>query len=128
MFSALAVGLGLPSGDAEIAQAVAAAKAADVAVVCVGRDASWDIEGADLPGIMLPGRQAELIAEVAAANPRTVVVLQTGGPVEMPWAGSVAAVLQTWYPGQEAGNAIADVLLGKAEPGGRLPQSFPVRR
>ncbi len=127
MFSALAVGLGLPSGDAEIAEAVAAAKAAEVAVVCVGRDASWDTEGADLPGIILPGRQVELVAAVAAANPRTVVVLQTGGPVEMPWAGKVAAVLQAWYPGQEAGNAIADVLLGKAEPGGRLPQSFPAR-
>lgn len=125
-FSALALGLGLPAGDAEIAEAVAVAKAADVAVLFVGRDASWDTEGADLPGIALPGRQAELVAAVAAVNPKTVVVLQTGGPVEMPWLGSVAAVLQAWYPGQEAGNAIADVLLG-AEPGGRLPQTFPAR-
>ena len=62
-----------------------------------------------------------------AANPRTVVVLQTGGPVEMPWADRVPAILQAWYPGQEAGNAIADVLFGDAEPGGRLPQSFPRR-
>jgi beta-glucosidase len=126
-FSALAVGLGLPSGDAGIAEAVAAAKAADVAVLCIGRDASWDTEGADLPDIALPGRQNELVAAVAAANPRTIVVLQTGGPVEMPWVNDVAAILQAWYPGQEAGNAIADVLLGKAEPGGRLPQSFPAR-
>ncbi|MBP1806297.1 beta-glucosidase [Rubellimicrobium aerolatum] len=126
-FSALAVGLGLPSGDAEIDEAVEAARRAEVAVVCVGRDASWDTEGADLPGIALPGRQAELIEAVAAANPRTVVVLQTGGPVEMPWLPRVAAVLQAWYPGQEAGNAIADVLLGRAEPGGRLPQTFPAR-
>ena len=125
-FSALAVGLGLPSGDAEIAEAVAVAARADVAVLFVGRDASWDTEGADLPGIALPGRQAELIAAVAAVNPNTVVVLQTGGPVEMPWLGEVAAVLQAWYPGQEAGNTIADVLLG-AEPGGRLPQTFPAR-
>lgn len=125
-FSALAVGLGLPAGDAEIAEAVALAQAVDVAVLCVGRDASWDTEGADLPGIALPGRQAELIAAVAAVNPKTVVVLQTGGPVEMPWLGAVAAVVQAWYPGQEAGNAIADVLLG-AEPGGRLPQTFPAR-
>jgi beta-glucosidase len=68
-----------------------------------------------------------LVAAVAAANPRTVVVLQTGGPVEMPWLGAVPAVLQAWYPGQECGNAIADVLSGAAEPGGRLPQTFPVR-
>lgn len=126
-FAALAVGLGLPSGDDAIAEAVAAARAADVAVLCVGRDASWDTEGADLPGIALPGRQAELIRAVAAVNPRTVVVLQTGGPVEMPWRDDVAAILQAWYPGQEAGNAIADVLLGHAEPGGRLPQTFPAR-
>jgi beta-glucosidase len=96
-------------------------------VLCVGRDASWDTEGADLPGITLPGRQNELVAAVAAVNPRTVVVLQTGGPVEMPWVANVAAILEAWYPGQEAGNAIADVLLGQAEPGGRLPQSFPSR-
>ena len=126
-FSALAVGLGLPSGDAEIAEAVAVAKAADVVILCVGRDASWDTEGADLPDISLPGRQAELIAAVAAVNARTVVVLQTGGPVEMPWLDRVSAVVQAWYPGQEAGNAIADVLLGHAEPGGRLPQTFPAR-
>lgn len=125
-FSALAIGLRLPSGDAEIAEAVAVAKAADTAVLFVGRDASWDTEGADLPDIALPGRQAELIAAVAAVNPNTVVVLQTGGPVEMPWLNKVAAVLQCWYPGQEAGNAIADVLTG-TEPGGRLPQTFPAR-
>jgi beta-glucosidase len=125
-FSALAIGLGLPSGDAEIAEAVAVAKAADTAILFVGRDASWDTEGADLPGIALPGRQAELISAVAAVNRNTVVVLQTGGPVEMPWLGDVAAVLQAWYPGQEVGHAIADVLTG-TEPGGRLPQTFPVR-
>ena len=126
-FSGLAVGLGLPSGDADIAGAASAAKAADVVVLCIGRDASWDTEGADLPDMALPGRQNELVEAVVAANPHTIIVLQTGGPVEMPWVKKAAAVLQAWYPGQEAGNAIADVLLGKAEPGGRLPQSFPAR-
>ena len=126
-FAALAVGLGLPSGQAEIDAAVAVARAAETALLFVGRDASWDTEGADLPGITLPGHQNALIAAVAAANPRTVVVLQTGGPVEMPWLDDVAAVVQAWYPGQEAGNAIADVLLGLADPGGRLPQTFPAR-
>ena len=119
--------MGLPSGQAEIDAAVALARTAEVAVLCVGRDASWDTEGADLPDITLPGHQNALIAAVAAANPRCVVVLQTGGPVEMPWLNEVAAELQAWYPGQEAGNAIADVLLGVAEPGGRLPQTFPAR-
>jgi beta-glucosidase len=125
--AAFACGIGRPLGDAEIAAAVEAARAAETAIVFIGRNGEWDTEGSDLDGILLPGRQNELVEAVAAANPRTIVVLQTGGPVEMPWVGKVAAVLQAWYPGQEAGNAIADVLVGTAEPGGRLPQTFPVR-
>lgn len=125
--AAFACGIGLPLGDADIAEAVRAARNADTAVVFIGRNGEWDTEGSDLPGIELPGRQNELVAAVAQANPNTVVVLQTGGPIEMPWINSVRAVLQAWYPGQEAGNAIADVLTGVAEPGGRLPQTFPVR-
>jgi beta-glucosidase len=124
-FAAFRVGIGRPLGDAEIAEAAEAARGAGTALVFVGRNGEWDTEGSDLPDITLPGRQDELVAAVAAANPRTVVVLQSGGPVEMPWIGRVAAVLQAWYPGQEAGNAIADVLTGAAEPGGRLPQTFP---
>lgn len=125
--TAFRVGLSLPLGDDAIDAAVKAAGEADVALLFVGRNGEWDCEGADLPHIQLPGRQNELIAAVTAANPDTVVVLQTGGPVEMPWADDVPAILQAWYPGQEAGNAIADVLLGKADPGGRLPQTFPKR-
>lgn len=120
-------GISRPMGDAEIVQAVEAARQADTAVLFVGRSGEWDTEGSDLQGITLPGRQDDLIAAVCAANPRTVVVLQTGGPVEMPWLPQAAAVLQAWYPGQEAGNAIADVLYGRADPGGRLPQTFPAR-
>ena len=125
-FSALRVGMSLPMGDAEIAEAVRAASGADVAIVCVGRSGEWDTEGSDLEGIRLPGRQDDLVAAVLKANPRTVVVLQTGGPVELPWMADVPAILQAWYPGQECGNAIADVLFG-AEPGGRLAQTFPKR-
>jgi beta-glucosidase len=121
------VGISRPMGDAEIAAAAKAAAEAETAVLFVGRSGEWDTEGSDLQGIALPGRQDDLIAAVCAANPRTVVVLQTGGPVEMPWLGKAAAVLQAWYPGQEVGNAIADVLYGRADPGGRLPQTFPVR-
>ena len=126
-FAAFRAGIGRPLGDAEIAAAAEAARSAETALLFVGRNGEWDTEGSDLLDIRLPGRQDDLIAAVAAANPRTVVVLQTGGPVEMPWAGKVAAIVQAWYPGQEAGNAIADVLFGDVEPGGRLPQSFPVR-
>src|SRR5262245_20689973 len=78
-------------------------------------------------GLELPGCQDELVREVARANPNTIVLLQTGGPVLMPWLDEVRAVVQAWFGGQEAGHAIADVLLGRAEPGGRLPQTFPAR-
>ncbi|WP_423066385.1 beta-glucosidase family protein [Devosia sp. CN2-171] len=125
--SALHVGIGRPLGDEAIADAVAVARDAETAIVFVGRNGEWDTEGSDLTSIALPGRQDELIRAVAAANPRTIVVLQTGGPIEMPWLGEVAAVLEAWYPGQEAGNAIADVLTGAAGPGGRLPQTFPIK-
>ena len=126
-FSAFQAGVSRPLGQAEIAQAVSIAAKADIVVLCVGRNGEWDTEGSDLPHIRLPGLQDELIEAVAAVNPNTIIVLQTGGPVEMPWLDKVLAVFQSWYPGQEAGNAIADVLLGIVEPGGRLPQSFPVR-
>jgi beta-glucosidase len=108
-----------------LADAAALAAHADVAVVCVGTNGDWETEGEDRCGLDLPQPQDELVVAVASANPRTVVVLQTGGPVAMPWLDAVPAVLQAWFPGQEAGHAIADVLLGKAEPGGRLPQTFP---
>lgn len=125
--SALRIGLTRPLGDNAIERAVALAAASDVAVLCVGLSSEWDSEGQDRPHMDLPGRQNELIARVAAANPRTVVMLQTGGPVTMPWLADVAAVVQAWYPGQEAGNAVADVLFGAVNPSGKLPQTFPAR-
>ena len=125
VFAGLRVGIGRPLGDADIAEAARVAAGAERAVVFVGRTGEWDTEGWDLPGIALPGRQDELIAAVARANPDTVVVVQSGGPVAMPWLGQVKAVLHAWYPGQEAGNAIADVLFGDVEPSGRLAQTHP---
>ena len=122
---AIRIGFGRPLPPSSVEDAAAIAAGADVAVVCVGTHGDWETEGEDRVGLDLPGRQDELVAAVARANPRTVVVLQTGGPVRMPWLDAVPAVLQAWFPGQEAGHAIADVLLGKAEPGGRLPQTFP---
>jgi beta-glucosidase len=118
-----------PGPDAEglIAEAVELAARSDVAVVVVGTTEQVESEGFDRKSLALPGRQDELVARVAAANPRTVVVVNAGSPVLLPWADEVAAVLLTWFPGQEAGAALADVLLGVAEPGGRLPTTWPRR-
>jgi beta-glucosidase len=96
-----------------------------VAIVVVGTNEEVECEGFDRDSLALPGRQDELVRRVAAANARTVVVVNAGAPVLMPWASDVPAVLLTWFPGQEAGNALADVLLGVAEPGGRLPTTWP---
>jgi beta-glucosidase len=105
-----------------IPAAVAAARRARVAVV-FANDAQG--EGMDRTSLALPGDQNQLISAVARANPHTVVVLNTGGPVLMPWLHRVAGVLETWYPGQTFGTAIAAVLFGDASPGGRLPVTFP---
>jgi beta-glucosidase len=104
---------------------VALAREVDVAVLVVGTTEEVESEGFDRASLSLPGRQDELVRRVAAANPNTVVVVNAGAPVLMPWASDVAAVLLAWFPGQEFGNALADVLLGLAEPGGRLPTTWP---
>ncbi|MFG1797416.1 glycoside hydrolase family 3 protein [Nocardia sp. NPDC049149] len=111
--------------DELIAEAVEAARAADVAVVVVATTEQVESEGFDRTSLKLPGRQDELVSRVAAVNPHTVVVVNAGSPVEMPWRDEVSAVLLSWFPGQEAGNALADVLLGAVEPGGRLPTTWP---
>jgi beta-glucosidase len=111
--------------DEEIAAAAALAAASDAAVVVVGTTADVESEGFDRTTLALPGRQDELVRRVIAANPRTVVVVNSGAPVLLPWAGEAAAVLLSWFGGQEYGNALADVLLGAAEPGGRLPMTWP---
>ncbi|WP_225206117.1 beta-glucosidase family protein [Novosphingobium huizhouense] len=105
-----------------IADAVEKAKQAEVAIVFA---TEWRTEGLDQPDLSLPDGQDALIAAVAAANPRTIVVLETGGPIAMPWLGSVAGVVEAWYPGARGGDAIASVLFGDANPGGRLPVTFP---
>lgn len=108
-------------------EAVEAAKNADVAVVIVGLDAEWESEGYDRQTMDLPsdGSQDRLVETVVRANPRTVVVNQSGSPVTMPWADKVPAILQAWYQGQEAGNALADVLFGLKSPSGKLPVRYP---
>jgi beta-glucosidase len=106
-----------------IAQAVAVAKSAATAVVVVSDDT--ESEAADRAGLSLPSAQNELISAVAAANPHTVVVVDAGAPVAMPWLGQVSAVLDAWYPGESNGAALAAVLFGKTNPGGHLPVTFP---
>ena len=93
-------------------------------MVVVGTTEEVESEGFDRDSLALPGRQDELVRRVADANPDTIVVVNAGAPVLLPWADSVAAVILAWFPGQEFGNALADVLLGDAEPGGRLPTTL----
>ena len=104
------------------AAAAALAKSSDVALVMVG---NTDREGRDRLNLSLPDNQDQLVSAVAAANPRTVVILKTGGPVLMPWLDQVPAVLEAWYPGEEDGNVVADLLFGNADPSGKLPITFP---
>lgn len=110
--------------EEELERAVALAASSDVAVVVVGTTETLESEGFDRAGLRLPEGQDELVRRVLAANPRTVVVVNSGGPVIMPWLAEAPAVLLTWFPGQEAGAALADVLSGAAEPGGRIPTTW----
>jgi beta-glucosidase len=109
------------SGE-RIAEAVKAAKAADVAVVFAWQ---WESEDFDLPDLSLPDNQDKLIAAVTAANPHTVVVLETGSAVTMPWLDKTGAVLEAWYAGSDGAHAVADLLFGKVNPSGKLPMTFP---
>ncbi len=111
--------------DALIAEAAEAARAAEVAVVVVGTNSRVESEGYDRSDLLLPGRQDDLVRAVVAANPRTIVLVNSGSPVELPWRNEVAALALTWFGGQEYGNAVADVLSGDREPGGRLPTTWP---
>jgi beta-glucosidase len=120
---ALAPGAEVRFVDSRYPSAAAAAAAdADVAVVFATQ---WMLEHYDAPDLSLPNGQDEVIRAVAAANPNTVVVLESGGPVLMPWLAATPAVVAAWYPGQEGGTAIGNVLFGVAEPAGRLPITFP---
>ncbi|MEV5696727.1 glycoside hydrolase family 3 C-terminal domain-containing protein [Streptomyces anthocyanicus] len=114
-----------PDVTASLAEAVRAAGAADAAVVVVGTTEHGESEGYDRTDLALGATQDALVRAVAAANPRTVAVVNSGGPVELPWREQAGAVLLAWFPGQEGGGGLADVLFGHAEPGGRLPTTWP---
>ncbi len=106
----------------DVATAAKLAAAADVAIVFVNQPTT---EGRDVPNLTLPDGQDELVSRVAAANSHTVVVLETGGPVLMPWVNDVRAVLEAWYPGIRGGEAIANILFGEVNPSAKLPVTFP---
>jgi len=116
-----------PAVADELDRAVDTAAAADVAVVVVGLDPGWEREGKDRPDLRLPGAQEDLVRAVITANPRTVVVVNAGAPVDLACASGAAALLTVWYPGEEGAAALAAVLTGAAEPAGRLPITFPAR-
>lgn len=108
-----------------IDEAVSSAASADLSIIVVGTSDDWESEGWDRDTLALPGRQDELISAVAAVSQRTIVVINAGSPVTMPWLNEVDAVICAWFPGQEMGDALVDLLVGDTEPQGRLPVSFP---
>ncbi len=116
-----------PLASDSIQRAAQLAARCDVALVFAGMPTGFESEGHDRPDMDLPGPQTELIRAVAKANPHTVVVLNAGSPVNMPWLDEVPAVLEAYYPGQEGGNAVANVLLGEVNPSGKLTVTFPKR-
>lgn len=115
----------LPDDPIAVAENMAAE--ADAVIIVAGLTNEWEGEGHDRVDMRLPGQQDLLISRIAAANPSTVVALNAGSPLEMPWVDEVAAILQIWYPGQESGHALADVLFGNVNPSGKLPTTFPKR-
>jgi len=117
----------MPSKESPIDKAVALARKSDVAVIFAGLSNLFEGGAHDKADLILPGDQDRLIREVTKANPNTIVVLINGTPVAMPWINEVKAVIEAYYPGQEGGNAIANVLFGKVNPSGKLPETFPVR-
>ena len=127
MMRGLIMGFSAPVVDDLVAAAARLAATTDASIVIVGTNDDWEAEGYDRTTIALPGRQDELISEVAKVSARTIVVVNAGSPVAMPWINEVDAVLFVWFPGQEFGDALTDVLLGDVDPGGRLPVTLPRR-
>ncbi|WP_372494585.1 beta-glucosidase family protein [Pseudarthrobacter humi] len=127
--NALAITIGVEADNADpdalIHDAVEAARAAEIAVVVVGTNSRVESEGYDRTTLELPGLQDRLVHAVAAANPRTIVIVNSGSPVLLPWRDEVAATLIGYFGGQEFGNALTDILTGASEPGGRLPTTWP---
>jgi len=128
--AAIFVFFGVTPGTAltgQLENAVKLAASSDVAIVFAGMARRTECEGSDRPNLNLPGNQDKLIEAVVRANPRTIIVLNAGGPIAMPWVDKVPAILDAFYPGQDGGRAIADILLGNVNPSGKLSVTFPKR-
>lgn len=124
----LKIGCEVPIKPDPLERAIKAASNADYVVVCVGLSSNLESEGFDRPHMSLPEFQNELIKKVTIANENTIVLLNTGAPIDMrDWIDSVKGVIQIWYPGQECGNAIADIIFGDVNPSGKLPETFPMK-
>jgi beta-glucosidase len=121
------VGVRLKPADDLMSRAIEAASKAEAVVVVVGTNDDWESEGYDRTSLRLPGDQDELVRRICLANPNTAVVLNAGSPLELPWAEQAPALLEMWFGGQEMSDALVDVLIGEADPGGRLPSTFPLR-
>ena len=124
-FPAIQFGCRPPDPKNLLEEAVKIAKQSDAVVLVVGTNSDWETEGNDRKSLSLPGEQDALIKKILAANKNTVLVINTGSPVSMPWLKSCPAILQTWFPGQEFGNALAEILFGKESPSGKLPTTYP---
>ena len=124
-FRYLEIGCRLP--EPSMSDAVDLAKKTDVAIVVVGSSDNYETEGEDRPSMKLTGEQDKLIESILNVNKNTIVIMNTGSPIEMPWIDQCPAVLQVWLPGQENGNALSNVLFGNVNPSGKLPVTFPKR-
>ena len=124
-FPAVQIGMQPPDQFDLMEEAINLAKEADAVVLIAGTNSDWETEGNDRANLELPSNQNELIETICKLNKNTVVVLNTGSPCEMPWIDNVNAILQCWFPGQEFGNSLADILIGKVNPSGKLPTTFP---
>ena len=124
-FPAVQIGMQPPDQFDLMEEAINLAKEADAVVLIAGTNSDWETEGNDRANLDLPSNQNELIETICKLNKNTVVVLNTGSPCEMPWVDNAKAILQCWFPGQEFGNSLADILIGKVNPSGKLPTTFP---
>ncbi len=126
-FPAVQIGMLPPDEEDLMEKAVSLAKECDAVVMVVGTNSDWETEGNDRSSLGLPGDQDILINKVVEANPNSVVVINTGSPISMPWIKETKAILQSWFPGQEFGNALYDILFGETNPSGKLPTTFPMK-